>query len=71
MARINTNQLITHATSFADRVDQVQRDPAVRKSWMEAGGDAATALSSVKAAALEMRAAWRRTNALDVAGTYA
>ncbi len=45
MARINTNQLIEHATSFADRVDQVQRDPAVRKAWMEAGGDAVMSIS--------------------------
>lgn len=63
MARINTNQMIEHATSFADRVDQVQRDPAVRKAWMEAGGDAAAALSSVRAAANETRLAWRRTGA--------
>jgi len=71
MARINTNQLIEHATSFADRVDQVQRDPAVRKAWMEAGADAATALNSVKAAAYETRAAWRRTDAGGPVGTAA
>ena len=62
MARINTNELIQHATSFTDRVDQVQRDPAVRKAWMEAGADATTALRSVRAAADETRAAWRRTD---------
>ncbi len=72
MARINTNQLIEHATSFADRVDQVQRDPAVRKAWTEAGGDAAVAVASVKAAAFETRAAWRRTNAdARATGAYA
>ena len=63
MARINTPQLIEHATSFADRVDRVQRDPAVRKAWMEAGADATAALTSVRAAAQETRAAWRRADA--------
>ena len=73
MARINTPQLIEHATSFADRVDHVQRDPAVRKAWMEAGSDAAMAVSSVKAAAQETRAAWRRTDVRGAAvpGAYA
>lgn len=66
MARINTTQLVQHATSFSDRIDQVQRDPAVRKAWMEAGGDVAAAVTSVKGAANETRAAWRRT---DVRGS--
>jgi hypothetical protein len=62
MARIDTTQLTRNATAFADRIDQVQKDPAVRKAWTEAGGDIATAFTSVKAAADETRAAWRRTD---------
>ena len=67
MARINTNQLIQHATSYADRVDQVQRDPMVRKAWMDAAADAASAVASVKTAAQETRAAWYRTDAARTA----
>ena len=74
MARINTNQLVAEATAFADRVDRVQRDPAVRKAWNEAREDVTTALGSIKGAADETRAAWRRTDTRGlggVAGAYA
>ena len=71
MARINTTQLIEHATSFTDRIDQVQRDPAVRKAWTEAAGDATAAFTSAKSAANETRAAWRRSGGADVTGAYA
>lgn len=61
MARLNTTLLVLQATDIGFRVDQVQRDPAVRKAWAEAGKDTARAVSSVRRAAWETRAAWYRS----------
>jgi hypothetical protein len=61
MARLNTTLLVRQATDIGFRVDQVQRDPAVRKAWADAGSDTARAVSSIRRAALETRAAWHRT----------
>ncbi len=61
MARLNTTLLVHQVKDIGFRVDQVQRDPAVRKTWAEARSDTARAVSSISRAALETRAAWHRT----------
>lgn len=61
MARLNTTLLVHQVTDICLRVDQVQRDPAVRKTWAEARSDTARAVSSISRAILETRAAWHRT----------
>lgn len=43
MARINTTELVHHATNVGGRVQQVVQDPAVKTSWSQAGGDLAQA----------------------------
>lgn len=67
MARINTTELVHHATNVGGRVQQVVQDPAVKTSWSQAGGDLAQAATSVKAAFAETQAAWRRTDRPAVA----
>ena len=64
MARINTIQLIDNAIQVGDlaqRVQQVQQDPAVQKAWIHAGDDITAAAKSITAAWFETRAAWLRT----------
>ena len=60
MARINTTQLIHHATGICSRVNEVQKDPAVQKAWAEAARDLGRAAKSVAHAGIETRSAWRR-----------
>ena len=73
MARMNTTQLIHHATTLGHRADEVQKDPAVRKAWSEAGRDVARAAKSLAEAGVETRAAWRRagTGGADLTGLLA
>lgn len=61
MARLNTALLVHKVADIGFRVDQVQREPAVRKAWVEAGSDTARAVSSIRRAASETCAAWHRT----------
>jgi hypothetical protein len=61
MARLNTTLLVLQVTDVGFRVDQVQRDPAVRKAWAEAGSDTRRAVTSIGRAASETRSAWHRT----------
>lgn len=61
MARINTNQMVVLGTTYGNRIQQVQQDPAVRKACKDAANDIATAVASTKAAVTETVAAWRRT----------
>ena len=63
MARINNSQLIHHATNLshlAYLANQVQKDPAVQKSWREFRVDFGKAAKSLKTAAFETRSAWNR-----------
>lgn len=60
MARINTDQLVRHATNLGPRLYAVQQDPAVQKAWAMAGRDVLTAAKSLTEAAVETRSAWRR-----------
>jgi hypothetical protein len=60
MARMNTTQLIHHATNLGYRAKEAQKDPAAQKAWSEAGRDVARAAKSLAAAGVETRAAWRR-----------
>lgn len=65
MARIDTAQLIQYATDighFADRISQVQQDPAAQKACKQAGRDVTRAFKSVGMAVFEVRTAYRRTS---------
>lgn len=68
MARIDTTQLIHHATNFCDRAYEVRQDPAVQKSWTVAGRDVARAAKSLAEACIETRVAWRRAGTDGGAG---
>lgn len=59
-ARINTKRLAEYAAFLCYLAYTVQRDPAVRKAWSEAGRDTARALKSVAEAGAETRSALRR-----------
>lgn len=59
MNRINTAQALKKASDLTARAARVQAEPAVRKAWGEAGGDASIAARSVKKAVDETRSAWR------------
>jgi hypothetical protein len=61
MPRLNTTQLVLQVADVGFRVDQVQRDPAVRKSWADAWDDAVRAGCSTKLALAETLSAWHRT----------
>lgn len=61
MAHINTAQMILEVTCAAGRLNEVQQDPAVRKTWGRAGTDLARAARSVSEAVIETRAAWGRS----------
>jgi phage host-nuclease inhibitor protein Gam len=64
MALINTALLVQNAaviSDYAQRANQVQQDPAVRKSCAEARDDVLQAGRSVAKAWVEVRVAWRRS----------
>jgi len=61
MARLNTATLVLQVADTAYRLNLVRQDPAVIKSARQARGDAAEALRSASALAVEVRGAWLRT----------
>lgn len=69
MARINTTQMVQLGTTYGNRVQQVQQDPAVRKAWTEAAMNIRMAVTSTTAAVTETRDAWQRTAAVEAPAT--
>lgn len=64
MAHINTALLVFNATGIVARVNTVQREPAVRRAWAQAGRDVARATRSVTAAAAVTRSAWYQSGSV-------